>query len=174
MAKVVSGSSPLSGPKSIEKSSLGESLIDAEKPPVSDAARIIGQPEGPFGTAAVSKHTVLLRSLGNARFSKFESLELAPHGLFVVCNAPQQFPFQAKSTLLEVQIFLDEPSAHVSRARTEPRIIKAIGRVEEIRPSTDLPVPTPAGYVLRLLQVSPEDSRNLENYLRELLLNNAI
>lgn len=68
-------------------------------------ARVLGQPEGPFGTAVVSNNTVLLRSLGAARFSRFETAELAPHAIFIcVANTPNQ-PFQAKTTLLEFQLF---------------------------------------------------------------------
>ena len=42
-------------------------------------AQVLGQPDGPFGTAIASRSTVLLRSVGTARFSKFETVELAAH-----------------------------------------------------------------------------------------------
>lgn len=133
-----------------------------------ESARLIGQPEGPFGTAAVAKLTILLRSLGAERFAKFETLEIAKHGIFIVCSNPKQFPFQVKTTLLELQLFLGDPASPATR------IIKAMGRIEEIRPAVDLPMPAPSGYVVRLVQAGNEDSTALEKYVYEHLLSAAM
>ena len=131
-------------------------------------ARVLGQPEGPFGTAVVSNNTVLLRSLGGARFSRFETSELAPHALFVcVPNTPNQ-PFQAKTTLLEFQLFLGEPQSPGTR------ILKGIGRIEEIRSAVDVPVPTPSGYIFRILQLGGEELSHLEKYVHDQLLKAAM
>lgn len=131
-------------------------------------AKIIGQPEGPFGTAVVAKQTLLMRSLGAARFSKFETLEIARHGLFAVCPNPNMFPYQAKSTLLELQLLLGEPQNPGSQT------IRAIARIEELKAAVEVPQAVPAGYVLRLLQVQPEDSAKLERFIHDHLLNAAI
>lgn len=135
---------------------------------VNQSARILGQPEGPFGTACVSKNTVLLKSLGTTRFSRFETTELAPHGLFITVNNPQNQPFKAKTTLLEFQLFLGEPQTPGSK------ILKGIGRIEEIRAAVEVPIPTPQGYVFRILQLSAEELAQLESHIHEILLKAAM
>jgi hypothetical protein len=146
----------------------GTSYARQEEEVLVETARIIGQPEGPFGTAVCATQTLLMRSLGAARYSKFETLEIARHGLFAVCQNTSQNPYQAKTTLLELQLFLGNPS-HPNTPN-----IKAIARIEEIKTAVDVPQPTPAGYVLRLLQVQPEDSAKLERFINEHLLRTAI
>jgi hypothetical protein len=133
-----------------------------------EVARILGQPEGPFGTTIVAHLPVLIRSLGAERFSKFTTLEIAQHGFFVSCSEPKNYPFQAKSTLLEIHFFLGEP------AHSGSRIIKSIGRIEEIRAAVDLPVPLPPGFIIRFLQISPDDAASLEKYIHERLLHTAV
>ncbi|MBM3381118.1 MAG: hypothetical protein FJY29_01610 [Betaproteobacteria bacterium] len=131
-------------------------------------ARVIGQPEGPFGTACVSKKRVLVRSLGTSHFSRFETAELAPHGLFITVKNPQTQPFKAKSTLLEFQLFLGDPQTPGGG------IIKGIGRIEEIRAAVEVPQPTPSGYVFRILQLSGEELATLESFIHEILLKAAM
>lgn len=137
------------------------------QPPLS-TARLLGHPEGPFGTAIVFKGTILLRSLGAARFSRFDTLELAPNGIFVVENSPAKQPFQAKSTLLEFQMFLGEPQVQTTQ------IIKGVARIEEIQKALDLPVPTPSGYIMRILQIGAHDRNTLETFVHEHLLKAAM
>lgn len=168
MSKIVSGSNTPSIVRNPESIATTENFTRNETISPVESAHIIGQPEGPFGTAAVARHTVLIRSLGAARFSKFETLELAHHGLFIVCANPKQNPYQAKSTLLEIQLFLGEPTS------AGTRMIKGIGRIEEVRAAVDVPLAAPAGYVVKFLQISSEDSNQLEKYIRERLLNAAI
>ena len=146
----------------------GTAFVRQENEVLVENARIIGQPEGPFGTAVCAKQTLLIRSLGAARYSKFETLEIARHGLFAVCQNTNQFPYQAKTTLLELQLFLGDASLP-----STPNI-RAIARIEEIKTAVDVPQPTPAGYVLRLLQVQPEDSAKIERFIHEHLLRTAI
>ena len=149
--------------------SLEEGAFFAESNPQQpQTARLLGQPEGPFGTACVSKNALLLKSLGSARFTRFETAEIAPHAFFVVVNNMHHQPYQAKSTLLEFQLFLGEPHAPGSR------ILKGIGRIEDIRTAVEVPVPSPAGYVFRVLQISGEELLYLENYVHELLLKAAM
>lgn len=131
-------------------------------------ARVLGQPEGPFGTAVTSKNTILLRSLGTARFAKFETLELAPHGAFVVLSNPAHQSFQTKSTLVDFELFLGDPQA------AGTKIIKGVARIEEIRPAIDVPLPTPAGYILKIVQLTAEALNQLENYVHERLLKAAM
>lgn len=168
MSKILSGSVTDTALRQVDPRSSGDGLPRRDENSHTETARLIGQPEGQFGTAAVAKLTVLLRSLGAARFSKFETLEIAKHGLYIACAHPKQFPFQVKTTLLDLQLFLGDPSSPATR------IIKAMGRIEEIRPAVDLPTPAPAGYVVRLVQVSNEDSNTLEKYVYEHLLSAAM
>lgn len=168
MSKIISGSGPHTGVRSAELIAPTEPQARTPEAEILQAAHIIGQPEGPFGTAAVAQRTVLMRSVGSARFAKFETEEIAPQGLFVVCANPAQFPFQTKSTLLEIQLFLNEPTSPGAR------IVKALGRIEDIRTAVEVPVPSPAGYVVRLVQMSSEDMQQLDKHLRELLLSTAI
>lgn len=168
MSKILSGTVTDTPLRPADSRQAGEATPRREENTNIETARLLGQPEGPFGTAAVAKLTVLLRSLGAARFSKFETLEIAKHGLYIACSNPKQFPFQVKTTLLELQLFLGEASSPATR------IIKAMGRIEEIRPAVDLPMPAPSGYVVRLVQVGNEDSVALEKFIYEHLLSAAM
>lgn len=170
MSKAISSpqSSATTSPHATEFTAPAETSIRAPERSITESAQILGQPDGPFGTAALARHTVLLRSLGTARFSKFETLEIAPHGIFVVCQDTKQNPYQTMTTLLEIQLFLGEATA------PNTPLIKAMGRIEKIKPALDLPVPTPSGYIIRLLQVGTEDARQLETYIHEHLLSAAM
>jgi len=140
----------------------------AGAPQQHSSARLLGQPEGPFGTAVVSNNTILLRSLGAARFSRFETAELAPNALFICVPNTLNQPFQEKSTLLEFQLFLGEPQSPGSC------ILKGIGRIEEIKSPVDVPVPTPSGYIFRILQLGGEELSHLEKYVHDQLLKAAM
>jgi hypothetical protein len=168
MSKILSGSGIPAQQRSPESALPADQSVRAGSAPITQSARIIGQPEGPYGTAAVARQTVLMRSLGAARFSKFETLEIAKHGLFVVCSDTRMYPYQTKSTLLEIQLFLGDPSA------SGTPIIKCVGQVENIRATADLPLPTPAGFVLRILQISSEDSLTLEKFVYSQMIESAI
>ncbi|MEN9811231.1 MAG: hypothetical protein RLZZ488_2798 [Pseudomonadota bacterium] len=168
MSKILSGTVTDTPLRPADSRQAGEALPRRDENPNNESARLIGQPEGPFGTAAVAKLTVLLRSLGASRFSKFETLEIAKHGVYIACSNPKQFPFQVKTTLLELQLFLGDPASPATR------IIRAMGRIEEIRPAVDLPIPAPSGYVVRLVQVGNDDSIALEKYVYEHLLSAAM
>ncbi|NBO37018.1 hypothetical protein EBU99_00340 [bacterium] len=168
MSKIIIDSTLVTPSRISEPTISSNQFHRTEEAAIAPAARVIGQPEGPFGTAAVSQNTVLIRSLGAARFVKFMTLEIAPHGLFIVVPQPQTQPFQAKSTLLEIQLFLGEP------ASAGNKIIKCIGRIEEIRSAVDVPHPTPAGYIVRLVQLSAEDVLQIEKHINEKLINTAI
>jgi hypothetical protein len=88
--------------------------------------------------------------------------------MFIAVNNPQNQPFKAKSTLLEFQLFLGDPQAPGSK------ILKGIGRIEEIRAAVEVPVPTPPGYIFRLLQLSAEELAQLERHVHEILLKAAM
>lgn len=168
MSKIDSGTGVTTQPRSPEAVNHQEQTLRSDSRSAPETARLIGQPEGPYGTAAVSRQTVLLRSLGAARFSKFETHEIAKHGMFVVCQAPQGHPFQKKTTLLEIQLFLGDPAA------AGTRLIKCFGHIEDIRAAIDLPVPLPSGYVVRILQISTEDSVALEKFVLSQLAESAM
>jgi len=159
MSKIVSGTGVTPQNRSTEAVNHPDQTLRFDSRTAPEIARLIGQPEGPYGTSVVSRQTVLLRSLGAARFSKFETLEIAKHGMYVVCQAPQGHPFQKKTTLLEIQLFLGDPAA----AGTQ--LIKCFGHIEDVRAAIDLPVPSPSGYVVRILQISTEDSVTLEKFV---------
>lgn len=146
----------------------GHLAVPASTPQQHSSARLLGHPEGPFGTAVVSINTILIRSLGAARFSRFETAELAPNALFICVPNTLSQPFQAKSTLLEFHLFLGEPQSLGNR------ILKGIGRIEEIRSPVDVPVPTPSGYIFRILQLGGEELSHLEKYVHEQLLKAAM
>lgn len=133
----------------------------------SSPARVLGQPDGPFGLAIGAHKTVLLRSLGSARFMKFETVELAPHGLFIAVAHPENCPFQAKATLVEFQLFLKEGSG-------EGQMLKGIGRIEEIRAATQIPFLSPSGYVLRIVQISGTELAILEHFVHEHVMKAAM
>jgi hypothetical protein len=168
MSKILSGSGIPVQQRASDSSKPAEQGVRSETSALTQSARIIGQPEGPFGTAAVARQTVLIRSLGAARFAKFETLEIAKHGMFVVCGNTRAHPFQTKSTLLEIQLFLGDPAA------SGTPIVKCVGQVEEIRAAADLPFPAPSGYVVRLLQISTEDSVKIEKFVYSQMIESAI
>lgn len=133
----------------------------------SSPARVLGQPDGPFGLAIGARRTVLLRSLGSARFMKLETLEVAPHGLFVQVAHPENLPFQPKATLVDFQLFLKESAG-------EGHLIKGIGRIEEIRAATQVPFSIPSGYVLRIVQISGAELALLEQFVHEQVMKAAM
>ena len=134
---------------------------------VTHRARVLGQPDGPFGLAIGAHKSVLLRSLGSARFMKFETLEVAPHGLFIAVAHPENCPFQAKATLVEFQFFLKEASG-------DGQMLKGIGRIEEIRAATQVPVMIPSGYILRIVQISGTELALLEHFVHEEVMKAAM
>lgn len=168
MSKILSGSGIPAQQRTPDTARPAEQTPRPEGSTNVQTARLIGQPEGPYGTAAVARQTVLIRSLGAARFSKFETLEVAKHGMYVVCNNTREHPFQTKSTLLDVQLFLGDA------ATTGTPIIKCIAQVEDVRPAVDLPLPAPSGYVLRILQISADDSSKLETFVYSQMIESAI
>lgn len=131
-------------------------------------AQILGQPDGPFGTAVASCNTVLLRSVGAARFSKFETVELAAHGMYIhVANTANQ-PFKVKSTLIEFELFLG------NAGEPNTRIIRGIGHIESAKSAMDVPVSTPSGYVFKVLQMKGDDLKLIEEYVHDQLLRTAM
>ncbi|MEY2986986.1 MAG: hypothetical protein RJB13_507 [Pseudomonadota bacterium] len=131
-------------------------------------AQVLGQPDGPFGTAIASRSTVLLRSVGTARFSKFETVELAAHGLYIQVAKASSQPFKVKSTLIEFELFLGDAGD------PETRIIRGIGHIEAIKNAVDVPVQVPSGYVFKVLQIKGDDLKDLEDYIHERLLRTAL
>lgn len=131
-------------------------------------AYILGQPDGPFGTAVASRNSLLMRSVGAARFSRFQTVELAASGFFIrVPNMGVQ-PYKTKSTLIEFELFLGESDI------PDTAIVRGIGHIEEVRSSVDVPTPTPAGYVFKILQMRGDDVKRLEEYIHEKLLRTAM
>lgn len=131
-------------------------------------AQVLGQPDGPFGTAVVSRNTILLRSVGAARFARFETVELAAHGLFIrVANFANQ-PFKVKSTLIEFELFLGDAT------ESNTPIIRGIGHIEATKSAVDVPVAAPSGYVFKILQIKGDDLKRLEEYVHDKLLRTAM
>lgn len=131
-------------------------------------ACILGQPDGPFGTAVASRNSLLMRSVGASRFSRFETVELAASGFFIrVPNTASQ-PYKTKSTLIEFELFLGEAES------SDTPIVRGIGHIEEVRGTVDVPTPAPAGYVFKILQMKGDDVKSLEEYIHEKLLRTAM
>lgn len=152
-----------------ELNMITEALAESHsKKDVANKAQILGQPDGPFGTAVVSRNTVLLRSVGAARFSKFETVELAAHGLYIHVVNPSSQPFKVKSTLIEFELFLGEAG------EPETHIIRGIGHIETLKNAVDVPIQVPSGYVFKVLQIKGDDLKSLEEYVHEKLLRTAL
>ena len=131
-------------------------------------AQVLGQPDGPFGTAVTSRNTVLLRSVGAARFSKFETVELAAHGLYIQVANPSSQPFKVKSTLIEFELFLG------NAGQQDTSIIRGIGHIESIKNAVDVPIKVPSGYVFKVLQIKGDELKILEEYIHEKILRTAL
>lgn len=109
MSKIVSGTGVTPQNRSTEAVNHPDQTLRFDSRTAPEIARLIGQPEGPYGTSVVSRQTVLLRSLGAARFSKFETLEIAKHGMYVVCQAPKGIPFRKRQPSLKFSSFWATP-----------------------------------------------------------------
>ncbi len=103
---------------------------------------------------------IVMKSLGTRNEFSFLTRDLSNNGVFVVCQALSDYPFQQTSTLLDCEVDL---GAQSNPPYTKIRFLGKIARiVERSSATTDI---QSIGFGVRMVQISPESRVVLENFI---------
>lgn len=117
------------------------------------------------GFGAFAQASLVVRTLGADRGYKFVTYELTPNAMFVVANDMAKYPFKVGSTIVQGVVQLTTEDQKV-------RALAFLGKIEAVlppsEPDSELIDDVPAGFVLRIIQMSFDEREVLEKVILSL------